>query len=269
MTERITNQPDTPSGLKAQIEDLIQVARPIVDEIRVQLSRFAPLIVTIAEGLKTFPDRTKMALLKLGSHGWYLDPELPAGAIFQLAEIFDTTTKEEADRVLCSWVDAHANDIETRLANSYPKRREILRQAFAAHNQKLYAVSTPVFLAQADGICQELHDGVQLFKRLRGSGELALKKKAQSLYIGDFEMAMLAPLLEPMPIVANAHERILSSNQLNRHAILHGESLDYGTFENGCRAISLLTYSAWALQELMPNRSLKPTDSPPARPKLS
>lgn len=252
MTEKLPNQLHALSGLKAQLDVLVEAARPIVALVRAQFEQLAPLLLTVAEALKMLPDRTKEALLKLGSHGWYLDPELPAGAIFRLAEIFDTKTKEEADRVLCGWVDSHVSNIEAQLADAYPSRQAILREAFSAHQQKMYAVSTPVFLAQADGICQEMH-GVGLYKKHR-DGDLVLKRKIQPLEIGHIEKAMLTPLIEVLPIIANTHERPLNSNQLNRHAILHGESLDYGTFENSCRAISLLSYSGWALRALIPGK---------------
>ncbi len=93
--------------------------------------------------------------------------------------------------------------------------------------------------------------GVGLYKKHRDD-DFVLKRKIQPLEIGHFEEAMLAPLITVLPVIAKANERTLYGNQLNRHAILHGESLDYGTFENSCRAISLLSYSGWALRALIP-----------------
>ena len=36
---------------------------------------------------------------------------------------------------------------------------------------------------------------------------------------------------------------------LNRHAVMHGESLDYGSEENGLKAVSLLNYVSYILSE--------------------
>lgn len=53
-----------------------------------------------------------------------------------------------------------------------------------------------------------------------------------------------------MPISASQRERESVSNLLNRHAVLHGEAVDYDTRINSNRALSLLVYVAWVLQEL-------------------
>ena len=112
-----------------------------------------------------------------------------------------------------------------------------------AHREKRYALSIPVLLAQADGICQELQ-GEQLYKRNR-KGEIALKAKIASKNVDEFTALML-------PLVAGPRERLRFGNQLNRHSILHGESTTYDTFENSCRAISFVSYSAWALATCTP-----------------
>ena len=53
-------------------------------------------------------------------------------------------------------------------------------------------------------------------------------------------------LLEPRekgennPLWANERERPSSFNALNRHQVLHGESVDYATEQNSFKAIALL-----------------------------
>lgn len=62
--------------------------------------------------------------------------------------------------------------------------------------------------------------------------------------------AMLSPLGEILPINASEKERNLrvqgqssaTWQELNRHLVLHGESLDYGTQVNSLKAVSLITY---------------------------
>jgi len=60
----------------------------------------------------------------------------------------------------------------------------------------------------------------------------------------------LRPISLELPINASekARERIAAErgwpawNELNRHQVLHGESVDYGTRLNSLKAISLLNY---------------------------
>ncbi len=55
---------------------------------------------------------------------------------------------------------------------------------------------------------------------------------------------MLSALKEHLPITKSAYEREAGFNQLNRHQVVHGESLDYGTETNSLKAISFLFYIA-------------------------
>lgn len=263
MTDPGVPLPDIGAELRRSLVALAEAARPVIEQFKEAWKQAVPALQAIAEGFRTLPERSSVALLQLGAQGWYLDPSLPASALFELAEAFSGESKERANELLCKWIDEHLSETEELLAKRFPNRKDIFQEAFKAHSLKLYAASIPLFLAQADGICQQLH-GVQLFKKLR-SGRLLLKERVEKLEIGEYEKAFLAPLLEPLPITASAKERLLLSNNLNRHAIIHGESIDYGTHENSCRAISLITYASWVLVEIMPNQALKPTGSPPLR----
>lgn len=60
--------------------------------------------------------------------------------------------------------------------------------------------------------------------------------------------AFLAPLESEMTIALSEKGRPQGFTGLNRHMVLHGESVDYGTKENGLRAISLLNYMSQSLQ---------------------
>ena len=60
-------------------------------------------------------------------------------------------------------------------------------------------------------------------------------------------MSLLSPLTETLPINASEYERQEDFEGLNRHIIMHGESLDYGTEVNGLKAISLINYISQVL----------------------
>ena len=127
------------------------------------------------------------------------------------------------------------------MSGAYPRRSQILHDAFEAHRTGKYTLSIPVFLSQADGIWYD-----QFSKDFFRSGEREntvqnCKNDPQLQYI-----VTILTLLEPKkqgnnnPLWANETERGSSFDALNRHQVLHGESVDYATEPNSLKAISLL-----------------------------
>jgi hypothetical protein len=62
-----------------------------------------------------------------------------------------------------------------------------------------------------------------------------------------FAAALMSPLCDILPIAAPQHERSADEDLLNRHAVLHGASLNYGNKADSLRAISLVNYVAQVL----------------------
>lgn len=229
------------SKLSEAMQQIAGSLNAMFEQVRKAFADFGPVFHQVLEHIRALPEATRTGLLALGRHGWYVDPELPAGTLLHLARTVDDQPKE-VTRTLCDWIDVRLNDYEAQLSAAYPARARILAQAFAAHRAQQYALSIPVFLAQADGICQALM-GVELFKKDRDTREPVLRKEAESL--DSVSALMLAPLINTMPIMYGPQKR--DPGMLNRHAILHGEATDYDTRENSCRAISLIGYVSWAL----------------------
>jgi len=63
-----------------------------------------------------------------------------------------------------------------------------------------------------------------------------------------YRAALLEPLAQTLPIGASQNERHDGFSELNRHMVLHGESLDYGTEKNSLKAISLINYVSIVLK---------------------
>jgi hypothetical protein len=82
-------------------------------------------------------------------------------------------------------------------------------------------------LAQADGICHEL-TGEQLYARDRKDNRPRLAAKLEDVETDDFLLAsLIGPLVTPTAVSATVKERVnLLKDILNRHLVLHGESLD-------------------------------------------
>ena len=126
----------------------------------------------------------------------------------------------------------------------FPARAIILESAFNAHKRKEYALSIPVLLIQADGICYDLINK-QLYSK---KGKVpVVAEYAETITADVFRSALLYPLTQPLPISASANERAEDFSDLNRHQVIHGESTTYDTEINSLKAISMLNYVSYVL----------------------
>ena len=136
-------------------------------------------------------------------------------------------------------------DILKELCAKFPSRARIFTLAWQAHQRAEYELSVPICLAQADGICRDL-TSYQLFRKRQGLPQIA--SYVASLPADRFTTALLEPLTVVLPISASADQRSRDSKELNRHSVLHGESVDYGTEINSLKSISLLQYVSSVLE---------------------
>ena len=235
-------------GLGKWQEAALRIDEAVLAPIREAASRFQQSWVDnlkpLQQLLERLPGETRRAVSVLAEHGWYLDMAMPMPAPVALQELLEQGELERAE----AWLVAHYNDrlkdIRAELEARFPLRGHILARGFDAHDRAEYELSIPVFLAQTDGICREL-TGYQLFRKIDGFPQVAA-------YIGKlpadrFTTALLQPLTQVIPIWASERQRSPDSKQLNRHAVLHGESLDYGTETNSLKAVSLLQYVSGVL----------------------
>ena len=124
---------------------------------------------------------------------------------------------------------------------SYPDRERILRDAFQAHREGKYTLSVPVFLAQADGITHDI-TRKQVFQE--STREDIRKSLPPSEY--GFAVAILHLLvLRKLPLWKPGQRS--SSQDLNRHGVLHGTSVDYDNEVNSLKAVSFLAWVPWAM----------------------
>jgi len=207
-------------------------------------SLMGPFIETISETFKKLPAKMKKALKTLGEHGWFLDLDVPVPGIWQLEEAMNDGNIKEAEEALIEYFRKRTPEIEENLCNKFPDRAKILHSAFKAHLRGEYELSVPVFLAQADGICDEMI-GIQLYKKDKGNPATAAY--VQKIANDTFRAAILHPLSLTLPISASKYERGENFNDLNRHQVLHGESTTYGSEINSLKEISLLNYVAQVL----------------------
>lgn len=192
----------------------------------------------LLEHLRQWPQRAERCLLAMARAGWYPDEDLLESRLLEVEEILDKGGQEALDACMVDYLRGALDGVEEAVVSAHPQRARFLRRAFAAHRNGDYALSIPALLAQIDGICADITHQ-QLFSG-NGAG-----RYSQGLDIGAIERAYLTPLHQQSgtPLFHSAREREQATGKfLNRHAVLHGESLDYDSEEMGLRAISLLAF---------------------------
>ena len=235
--------------LRRSLDPIVEVRRHLAKTAEIarrQLEALPrPAFTDLAEHFRKLPQRFRDALIVLGNHGWFFDLDMPFPALWKLEKVLQGGNVEAAEQALMGYFRERSLKISNRLAAEFPHRAKVLKPAFDAHARGEYELSIPVFLTQADGISQELI-GVQFFKKHQNRPATAAYVEA--ITSDTFLAAVLFPLAHPLPISFAAHQRGGDFHDLNRHQVLHGESVDYGTEINSLKAMSLLNYVAQVLK---------------------
>ena len=198
----------------------------------------------IREWLRELPEATRLTVGRLAEIGWYIDPTMPMITTNALAQALSADDVDAADSYFEEFFDQRVNEVEEELVEAYEHRRIVLQDAFEAHRSGKYNLSVPVFLAQADGMWWDRF-GKNLFaKRARTQAAEDVRVDVRS----EFSKILFDVFDTSIPIWKSESERSPSSDALNRHQVLHGESTTYGTERNSLRCISFLSFLHWVLQ---------------------
>ena len=193
----------------------------------------------------SFPPHVRKTLQMLGDKGWYADLSMPLVDVYASDELLFNGDVDEAEKILVQHFESELDSIEERITKSFPNRQPIISAAFNAHRKGEYVLSVPVLLAQVDGICKEVTEQSLFSKKNKKPKTASYVEKISS---DKFLAALLGPLESPLPVAASEGEREEGWTELNRHMVLHGESLDYGSKVNSLKAISLLNYVVQVLK---------------------
>ena len=228
-----------------ELPDLSYLTRQAAEFQRSLQGLFSPAFEQLQRTFRELPHRTQEALLLLGSHGWYLDLKMPLPELWELKRALSEGNVGQAEEALVDYFEDRLDDIEKSIVEKLPHRAHLIQAAFNAHRRQEYELSIPVLLAQTDGMCKEVVNQYLFIKQN--------KKPRTAIYVEQiaadtFRAALLSPLAHTLPISASEHERPEGADALNRHTVLHGESLNYGNKTNSLKAISLINYVAHVLK---------------------
>lgn len=243
----------------ASIEDGLRQLYQVVRQVHSFLNKpeVKEKIRLFFERLKTLPDDTKKFLRDLAYRGWFFTDEMTLNEIsvfYNLTTAQHSVDEAQIDAYMEKLVEKYTEHIKQTLYARYPTRKGVLESAFNAHDRGEYNLSIPAFLAQADGIGTQLLSGISPFSRKtsNASGLLATAEEINRLST-QVDTALIEPLGLPIGMTAKSTspERLQHPHLYNRHEVLHGISVDYGTKTNSLKAISLLGHLATVFHDVV------------------
>lgn len=196
-----------------------------------------------------YPRRLREFLRMLSMHGWFLDLDMSIPELAELTAELDKGNVSDVNESLIERFQARSPVILRSLIERFPHRRHLFVSAFDAHGRGDYISSVPVFLAQTDGICKEQFKFHFFLKLKRDSTKPEAAQYVERLVVDSLTAALLSPLTMLSPIMFSSADRGPDFQELNRHSVLHGEAIDYGTLLNSCKAMSLLNYIGHVFDE--------------------
>jgi hypothetical protein len=181
---------------------------------------------------KAFNDQLPIGLKMLANQGWYISAGSPIVDGVKFAIEITKGNNVKVDSYMAKFYEKEAKDIIKRLCSQFPGRVAILTEALQAHRKGMYFSSTSLFLSNADGLC----DGF-LFTGKNGKANLKklLERKSSLDYF-------LSVIVDTNAIDTAHHKMRNYPSDLNRHGVMHGLDVDYGTKVNSLKALSLLAF---------------------------
>lgn len=176
----------------------------------------------------------------LSNHGWFLDLFVEVDFPRKMVLLYESGEHYEADQLILNHYSSKIESIEQTLIKRHPNRSDIIKQIFYAHKNEKFFISIPSIYSQIDGICLDFTKK-QFFKKNRETWKPEFLDEIENINKSIYDF-ILAPLEINTPI--NSHESNLKDFpiRLNRHEIMHGIDIDYGTKLNSFKSISLLYY---------------------------
>jgi len=210
-------------AIQAQADKLQKIFVPFQDTFK-----------KLAKVLQDVPESTKI----LAEYGWYLPLDFHPPTINCYADKLKKGNYELVSNEMVALFDNDIADIELNLIKKFPNRKAPIQAAIRAHNNQEYFLSIPVFFSQIEGICKEL-TGIRFYK-------IKNDQPLTSSWIKNFKSDSIIELvLEPLKHTGVTRQKQDLSNPLgiNRHDVLHGDSVDYGENKvNSYKVLSLLNY---------------------------
>jgi hypothetical protein len=207
------------------------------------LVRTAETFRSVLEGMRRWAQVAKELHQILVPRGWLIPPQFTMDTWPRLHRVLTEKGVEAAEAAIIEMVDEMASEpFEDLYASpAFEARRRLLEMAREAHLRKEYALAIPIFLAQADGIAIDVF-GRELYETRRRRVGKGLPPEF------DFSLTFWTVVADVLSRSVGLKGTV-PPGTFTRHVVLHGRSVDYDTAENSAKAILLLHYLQFMVEE--------------------
>ncbi len=184
----------------------------------------------------------------LSAHGWWiLQKDINGPVKRELLRLGREGKTDQIDRYLCSLFNENdgarlRERIEKWFSLSYfADRKQIILDSLEAHRAGKWTVSVPTLLPLVDGVMRKFRK--QYLRPSQNPKKVISAEKFAAYYVRK------QPKLFGKSFASFVHNQMfanfdfnngVSPSSVNRHAILHGESVDYATEANSLKVFLLL-----------------------------
>lgn len=166
----------------------------------------------------------------LSNYGWYISGETKMRDISQFCQLIKSEKIEEAEKLMINFYRKNKSKLVKQIIKKHPERETILNEALKAHSKKMFNSSTILFLSQADGISKaKIFRGAKVFKN-----NIDMKDNHSIINLIGKETAL--------NVDTRKEDNSNYFTNLNRHGVMHGLVVNYGTEVNSLRALSFLCF---------------------------
>lgn len=194
------------------------------------------LIKKMQKGVLRFGAASETGFKKLADFGWYINADFSIGYTTNLMEKAIEGDLEFLNNFFVPYYRTFIQKKTNRFKSKNKLRSDIIKEAIDCHNEKRYYASTMLFLSQSDGIC-----GGYLFKGRERKQDL--KKFLATSSNGSIFLLLLNSIKQKSSIDSfYPEESNVYESELNRHGVMHGYNIEYGTETNSLKAFSLFCF---------------------------
>lgn len=251
--------------LGLDFENVIGPLQATLDTIgAINLDQFtAPLEAFWArweDRLRELAPEKRRVVAYLAERGWHQNFTMPWWDE-ELLRLVDARDAAGVDAYIADMVEESLDELVANVTAEFPARTGTVSQARRAHADGLFDLSVLAALSLADGVTQEVL-GVPAFGKERSGRPRTASfaderiRRAGAGAIVDWLLIDLGPLQVGSTLLISTTDRDArraldpTFGPLNRHGVLHGLDVGFGTRENSLRAFAALGYFV-GLRELL------------------
>mgnify|MGYP003592156326 CR=1 FL=1 len=191
-------------------------------------------IKKLQDGIASFFNKSRLSheenIKLLSNYGWYISGEFKMKDIALFCQLIKSEKIEEAEKLLINFYRKNKSKLLKQIIKKHPEREPILNEALKAHSKKMFNSSIILFLSQADGITNaKIFRGPKVFKN-----NIDMNDNHSIINLIREETALNAD--------TRKEDKTNYFTNLNRHGVMHGLEVNYGTEVNSLRALSFLCF---------------------------